>query len=269
MTAHAVTGLGVTAPDPAPLSDWIGRPLLGAGLRVFCFPYAGGGASVFREWPRELVPRVEIFPVQLPGRESRWREPAVPALAGLIRQLADIMRAAAKVPFVLFGHSMGALIAFELARELRRRDVRGLAHLFVSGARAPQMPDRHPPIHDLPDLELLHELGTLNGIPEAILRHDELHQLLLPALRADLTLCETYEYHPEPPLPCPISAYGGTEDPRVCAEEVQGWSVHTASEFRERFFPGAHFFINTARDAVLEALAEEARHILAHIAEPR
>lgn len=248
------------------LEHWIAGARLddpGAHQRLFCLPYAGGGASLFREWPRELAGGLEVYPVQLPGREERWSEAAFHELRGLVTALCEVVAAVADMPFALFGHSMGGLIAFELARELRRQDKPGPFHLFLSGLRAPQMPERHRPIHDLPNPEFLREVGALNGIPEAVLGHAEFMDVLLPTLRADLTLCETYRFHSEPPLECPISAFGGTDDPRVNAAELSGWAAHTKREFRPHFFGGDHFFVNSARSAVLQVLAKEATETLA------
>ena len=245
------------------LEQWIAGARLGVHQRLFCLPYAGGGASVFREWPRALPSGLEVCPVQLPGREERWREAPFQELRDLVRVLSDVLATVAEAPFALFGHSMGGLIAFELARELRRQDKRGPFHLFLSGLRAPQMPGRHRPMHDLSDPEILRELGALNGIPEAVLGHAEFMNVLLPTLRADLTLCETYEFHSEPPLECPISAFGGTDDPRVNPDELSGWAAHTTREFRPHFFAGDHFFVNSARSAVLQVLAKEVTETLA------
>jgi medium-chain acyl-[acyl-carrier-protein] hydrolase len=219
------------------------RPVTGPALRLFCFPFAGGGAQAFRAWPDHLPPAVEVCAVQLPGREGRFKEEARSRLADLVGELRGAIAPHTDVPFAFFGHSMGALIAFALARELRRMDAPGPELLMVSGRRAPQRPDPDPPIHALPEKDFLREIRELNGTPEAVLRNDELLQLLIPILRADFAVCETYEYTPEAPLTCPIAAFGGIEDADVPREDIAAWSHQTTSSCSLRMFPGGHFYL--------------------------
>jgi medium-chain acyl-[acyl-carrier-protein] hydrolase len=226
-------------------------------LRLLCFPYAGAGASVFRGWATALPPGVELCPIQLPGRESRWREPPFTHLPSLIETLADVLKPLLTVPFAFFGHSMGAFISFELARQLRRSSALSPVHLFLSAARAPHIPDPHPPIHQLGDAEFVRALLRLNGIPVQVLQNAELMQLVLPSLRADLTLCETYKYYPEPPLHCPISAYGGQQDSKVAYPHLAAWRSYTRRAFTCRLFPGDHFFVISARTSFLRILSDE------------
>lgn len=244
---------------PEPTDRWIQRPRPrpGARLRLFCLAHAGGGASTFRGWADALPASVEVCPVQLPGREDRVAErpferidPLVEALAGAVLRRDDL-------PFAVFGHSNGALIGFELARRLRRAGEPQPVHLFASGRRAPDVPSRTRPTHQLPDDEFLAELRALGGIPEQVLAHPELLALVLPLLRADVTLTETYEFREEPPLELPITAYTGLDDPRAAREEVEAWSRHTARAFAVRTFPGGHFFIFSERARVLETLARD------------
>ena len=153
---------------------------------------------------------------------------------------------------------MGAFIAFEMARHLRREHRAEPAMLIVSGARAPQIPDLDPQIHRLPADELLRDLRRLGGIPSELLNHPDLIALTLPTLRADLSMCETYAYREEPPLDCPISAYGGENDGKIPAEQLSPWKVQTTGDFHLRMFPGNHFFfLQDARAAVLQALRDE------------
>jgi medium-chain acyl-[acyl-carrier-protein] hydrolase len=235
-------------------------------LRLFCFPFAGGGASIFREWSAEVPPGVEVCPVQLPGRESRWGEPPLTQLSALVETLANAFHPLLNIPFAFFGHSMGALISFELARRLRRDTGEIPAHLFVSGSRAPQIPDPSPPIRHLSDSEFVEELVRFNGLSEEVRRNTELMQMVLPILRADFTLYETYAYYPEEPLSCPISAYGGQQDSRVPHAHLAGWGAHTLGAFAFRGFPGDHFFISSARSLLLRDLSSKLSEILMRIA---
>jgi len=231
------------------------RPNPLARLRLFCFPYAGGGASAFTSWPADLPPDVEVCPVQLPGRENRWREPPFTRLSALARALAETIGPELTKPFAFFGHSMGALIGFELARELQECRKPGPFHLFVSGHRAPQLPDLALPIHTLPENELIRELDRLSGTPEVVLQHDELMQLVLPVLRADLEMCETYVYSSQAPLECSISAFGGLQDPKVSREELAAWQEQTCSSFALHVFSGDHFFLHSSRTSLLQEIS--------------
>ncbi len=160
-------------------------------------------------------------------------------------------------PFVLFGHSMGALIAFELVRLLSRERQRKPERLFVSGRRAPQIPDPEYHIDELSDAEFIAKLRRLNGTPAAVLDHPEIMQALLPVIRADFAICQTYVYTSGPLLDCPITAYGGLEDQEVTRESLEAWRDQTRGGFTLRMFPGDHFFINAARPALLGALSRE------------
>ncbi len=241
------------------------RPDPQARLRLLCFAYAGGGPPIFHHWAGGLPAGVEVCAVQLPGRGARVREAPFTRLAPLVETLASALRPDLDKPFALFGHSVGALIAFELARALRRRGQPLPAHLFVSGCGAPQLPDPRLPIHALPDGEFVAELAQLGGTPAEVLAHAELMALLLPALRADFALSETYVCAEEPPLACPVTAFGGVDDARVSRDRLEGWREQTVGSFTLRLFPGDHFFINTARPALLEALAGQLEPLLAGV----
>jgi surfactin synthase thioesterase subunit len=239
-----------------------------ARLRIFCFPYAGGGASIFRGWTASLPADLEVCPVQLPGRESRLREAPFTQSEPMVNAVADALQPYFNLPFVFFGHSMGAAIAFELTRELRRRGQPQPAHLFVAGRRAPHLPAREEPIHSLPEPEFLLKLRELNGTPEEVLQHDELMRLLLPILRADFGVNETYTFTAEEPLEAGISAFGGLGDEDVNREDVEAWKEHTRGRFRARMLPGDHFFINSAKDLVLESISRDLAEVVA-LAFPR
>jgi medium-chain acyl-[acyl-carrier-protein] hydrolase len=228
-----------------------------ARLRMFCFPYAGGGASAYRGWSSSLPANVEVCPVQLPGRESRLREQPFTRPEPLIQATADALLPYLDMPFVFFGHSMGGMISFELTRELRRRGKAQPLHIFTSGRRAPSQPPREEPIHDLPEPQFIEKLRELNGTPEEVLQHAELMKLLTPVLRADFSVNETYTFTEEPPLAPGISAFGGLGDDEVTREDLEAWRPHTRGKFRLRMMPGDHFFLHSAKDLITEAVARD------------
>jgi len=236
--------------------SWITCPFPNpqASLRLFCFPYAGGGALSFRGWGTQLPPAVEVCPIELPGRGMRLKEAPFTRLVPLVEAVVEALLPYLDKPFAFFGHSMGALISFEVARRLRRDQALNPVHLFVSGRRAPQWPDPDPPIHALPEAEFLGELRRLNGTPEAVLASRELMQLLLPVLRADFAVLETYRYEPASPLECPIAAFGGLQDPEVACETLEAWRQQTRSDFSLQMLPGDHFFLHTSQSLLWQAL---------------
>ncbi len=243
---------------------WIARPRPNprARLRLFCIAHAGGGASAFRSWAEALPPEVEVCPVQLPGRENRLGEKPFDRLDPLVAALADAVRPWLDLPWALFGHSNGALIGFELARLLRARALSGSRHLFASGRRAPDVPPQSRLIGHLPDDEFLADLGELGGMPRELLENREIMQMLLPLLRADVALHETYEFREEAPLDCPITAYGGVADLKVSRENVEAWGRHTGGPFVIRMFPGGHFFHQSERDEFLRVFSADLYGVL-------
>jgi medium-chain acyl-[acyl-carrier-protein] hydrolase len=240
-------------------NPWVGslKPNPSAKLRLFCCPYAGGTSLVFRDWAVALDGWVEVCAIQLPGRGSRLHEPSCMSLPALVSALAAAIVPELDRPFALFGHSMGALVSFELARLLRREYRLTPLHLLVSGRRAPQLPLRDPVIYNLPESEFLREISRLNGTPREVIEHPELMQLMLPILRADFTVCETYDYAPEPPLGCRLSAFGRLQDHSVTRQDLEAWGEQTTSSFSLRLLPGDHFFLNTARPLLLQAVGRE------------
>jgi medium-chain acyl-[acyl-carrier-protein] hydrolase len=224
-------------------------------LRLFCLPYAGAGALIFHKWSDALPRDIEVCPIQLPGRGTRLTEPPFTQLSCLIEALARVLVPLLDKPFAFFGHSLGALIGFELARQIRRQHGLHPVRLFVSAGRAPQIPHRAPPIHTLPDNEFLTELRRLNGTPRELLDHEELMEVMLPIVRADFALYETYLYSAEPPLTCPISAFGGLQDRKVSASDLEAWRSQTSASFSLRMFPGDHFFLK--EPLLLQALSQE------------
>lgn len=228
-------------------------------MRLFCFPYAGGGAAVYRGWFHTLSSDIELGAVRLPGRETRVLEPPADCWSDLVRRVADGVAPLLDLPFALFGHSMGALIAFELARELRRRDdTAGPVRLFVSGARAPTRPHPDPPLRHLSDRELVKEVHRRYGaVPPAVIDNSEFVDVIAPCLRADFTLVETYRYAPGPAMACPISCFSGSRDRGIGSEDLVEWSRQTANTFRMRMFDGDHFFLESAFGEVRRAVEEE------------
>ena len=230
------------------------------GLKLFCLPYAGGTASVYRNWVEVLASTVQVIPVELPGRGARSKEPPFLGLPRLVEVLAEAMLPLLDSPFAFFGHSMGAVIAFELARYLRRRQFPEPQALLVSGRRAPQT-DPEPVTYNLPKDEFVNELGKLGGTPKEVLEHAELMELMIPLLRADFQLVQTYEYYAEPPLRCPIAVYGGLQDPDITRDLLQPWEVHTISDFTLRMLPGDHFFVRSSESVLLGFLARDLSRI--------
>ncbi len=237
------------------------RPNPQAPLRLFCFPYSGAGASIFYKWPAILPSTIEVCPVQLPGRESRLGEPPFTRLQPLIEAASEALLPHFDKPFAFFGHSLGALVSFELARRLRREDGPRPLHLFVSSHSAPQIPDCEPPIHDLPESEFVDRIRSLNGMPEKVLENQELMELLVPILRADFSVCETYVYQDDKPLNCPMRALGGLYDNYVSRSDLEAWREHTSGSFSVRMFPGGHFYMNQERQLLLRTVAQELSHL--------
>jgi medium-chain acyl-[acyl-carrier-protein] hydrolase len=245
------------------ISAWLrcSQPNPQARLRLFCFPYAGGNASIFRAWPAALPPEVEVWAIELPGRGDRFKEPALTRLSPLLQSLRVALRPCLTLPFALVGHSMGALLAYELTRQLRQEGEPLPHHLFVSGWHAPHLPEQRPPIHQLPKAAFVKELLDFNGTPAGVLEHAELRELFIPILRADFAITETYLYTHETPFDCPISAFGGLQDHTVSREELAAWRQQTGGNFTLRLLPGDHFFINSARSMLLQAISQDLRQI--------
>lgn len=222
-----------------------------ARLRLFCFPHAGGGASVFHNWPVALSNRLDVRAIHLPGRETRLREPPFTRAEDSAEAITQALQERLDLPFAFFGHSMGALLSFEVARSLRRRGLPEPGYLFVSGHRAPQIARPRPAVFHLPEEEFLEALHDLYDPPEAALKIPELRELLLPTLRADIRLCETYEYSPEPQLECPIVAFGGHDDQETPVEFLQSWGIQTQAAFEMKRFAGGHFYLADALPEIL------------------
>ncbi|GDY28388.1 hypothetical protein GTS_00210 [Gandjariella thermophila] len=195
-----------------------------------------------------------------PGRERRLDEQPLTAIGAMVDRLVPVLARWLDRPPVFFGHSMGALLAFETAGALAARGKVPPRLLVLSGRRPPDRPDDQPPIHDLPTEEFVAGLLKLGGTPREVVEHPELLDLLLPVLRADVRAVETYHYRPRPPLACPIVAFGGTDDERASVAELAGWERHTSGGCRVRAFSGGHFFAYEHPD-VLPALRDELRPV--------
>ncbi|WP_369981523.1 thioesterase II family protein [Xanthomonas bundabergensis] len=231
-------------------------------MRLFCFAYAGGSAFNFASWRAALHPSVEICALQLPGRGARIAEPPIASMQTLLKSMAPAVTQHSNLPFAFFGHSVGALIAFELARYLRLHGVAGPQCLFMSGCQAPQFRSPSRQLQRLPDAAFIEELRGYNGTPAEVLESSELMTLMLPAIRADFALAENYAYRSGPLLQVPISVYAGKQDDNKGAGQVEGWSKETSASCRTTWFDEGHFFINTHRAAVLDQLNIELEELL-------
>ncbi|MGG3284403.1 thioesterase II family protein [Paenibacillus solani] len=222
---------------------------------MICLPYAGGNASIYHEWAELFPKELEVLAIQLPGRGSRFVEDRYTEVDRLIPALLNELVPFTDKPLMLFGHSMGALLCYELAHQLMKLETGALQHLFVSAYRAPQLAsDRKELRHDLPAHELKQFFRKLNGIPAEIMNNDDMMNFILPILRADVQLCDTYTYQERPPLPCGITAFGGSADPEVNLHQLQAWKELTASEFNLHMLPGDHFFIHSQQELLVGLL---------------
>jgi medium-chain acyl-[acyl-carrier-protein] hydrolase len=245
------------------LNGWIShyRPRHAARVRLFCFPYSGDSASAYRTWQERLPPHVEVCPVQLPGRESRLKEPPFTRMLPLVKVMAEVLRPFMDMPFAFFGHSLGGRLGFELAREVRTRYGLSPSRLFVSAAAAPQIAFPKVHVHHLPDEDLVRRIRQLGGTPELVLQHEELMSMLMPLIRADFALSETYVYEAGAPLRCPVSVFGGTEDPEVSQESLEAWKAETCEATSVRMYPGGHFFLHDRQTEVLRAITEDLKAV--------
>jgi medium-chain acyl-[acyl-carrier-protein] hydrolase len=207
-------------------------------------PHAGGGVTAFRSWNEALPPWVQVCPVALPGREMRRSEPAFNDLDKLVDAIARELQHSLNVPYAVFGHSMGSLLAFEWVRRLQRDGLPMPGWLFLSGRRAPeQVTDRSLLLHGLPDAEFLEQLTSLyQGIPQEILREPELMEVFLPILRADISVVESYRFRESEPLDCPITVFAGTSDTSVNWDQLLAWKRQTRRRFAVELLPGGHFY---------------------------
>lgn len=230
------------------------RPDRTATIRLFCFPYAGAGASVFRNWATLIPPSVELHSIQYPGREERFSEPLHRDLETLLPELSDALGKCLDKPFVFFGHSMGGDIAHRLLLERQKQGLAQARYLIVSGTRAPQLKRDRPLNSELDDERFCQRLQTRGGMPDEVLQNVELMSVLMPRLRADITLAETMPQNTDRLINCPMAAFGGDLDPEVSSGDIEAWRTHTDSTFSTRLFSGNHFFIHQSQAEVIDAV---------------
>ncbi|MEL6636436.1 MAG: thioesterase domain-containing protein [Bacteroidota bacterium] len=221
-------------------------------LQLYCFPYGGAGPSLYKKWADAIDPAIQLVGVQLPGRERRIKEPAFTQMRPLVKSLAKVWRHRPDLPYAFFGHSLGALVAYELILELRRQGLPLPLRLIVSGSKAPHL-NRHPEqINGLPDAAFIEAIRQLGGTPEAVLQNELLMQVFLPVLRADFTLYENYHYEQNAPIDLPILACGGRSDREVSSSDLYAWSEHTEGAFDWQLFEGDHFYLDAAPKLLID-----------------
>lgn len=226
-------------------------------FRLYCFSYAGGSVTSYLPWQAALGPAIEVCAVQLPGRGPRLAEPPIRSLPLLVETLAHLVPQQDDLPFAFFGHSLGGLAAFELARYCQRHHLPMPEHLFVSASNAPQYRPPSRRLHELDDANLIAALKEYNGTPPAALEDRELMDLLLPAIRADFALVEDYRYHPGPPLDISITVLAGKYDKHVLSKRLCRWQEETTEACSLHWFEGDHFFIHSRQRAVLDCVQAE------------
>jgi medium-chain acyl-[acyl-carrier-protein] hydrolase len=228
------------------------KPNVAARLRLFCFPYAGGGAHAFRSWQAALPPYVEVCAVQPPGHGTHLHQRPFTRIGSLVQAASEALLPLLDMPFAFFGHSMGALLSYELAQHLRGAHSIEPQRLFASGSPAPQFADNREPIYGLPHDEFIEELRRLGGTPREVLENEELLELMLPMLRADFEVVDTFTHSERPPLGCPITVFGGLRDEEASREDLEGWRAHTNAEFSVRMLDGDHFFLHEFETLLLQ-----------------
>jgi surfactin synthase thioesterase subunit len=233
-------------------SEWFIRPQpkLAPVARLICLPYAGGSAATYVPWAKSLPAQVELIALQPPGRGSRMNEAPHARMESLVAQLMDVFPRITERPYVLFGHSLGARVAFEVTLQCQHKGIPLPARLIASGSRAPHLPKRQPPLHDLPDAQFVEALRDLDGTPEEILNNHDLIQWLLPLLRADFRIADQHRA-PRTALNCPLTVFAGTEDETVSPAEAEAWKELTTGELDIRWVTGGHFFVERNREWVL------------------
>jgi surfactin synthase thioesterase subunit len=231
------------------------RPKPDAAARIFCLPFAGGRAQIFNGWPEGVPAEVEVVALQLPGRAARVQEDPFERLEPLLEALLEALEPELDRPYHLFGHSMGGLVAFEIARGSRRASLPEPGHLFIGGLPAPHLIRQEQTLSDLAESGLKLELERLEGTDSKILDNEEMMRVLLPSLKSDLRIYDEYEFEPGEPLACPVTALGGRSDPVVERPELEAWSEHTTADVYTRLLPGNHFFLQPAERAMLQIVA--------------
>ncbi|PVZ68905.1 thioesterase II family protein [Pelagibaculum spongiae] len=253
------------------LADWFltAKPIAQPKLRLFCFPFAGGSPQAYFNWHQFLPASVEVSAICLPGRAQRMAEQPLNSIEqmvqGLVPALAPalvpVSKGKTQTPYVFFGHSMGATLAYETMLELKRQGLPLPAHLIVSGRRAPSEHGQARNLSSLPKAQFIEALKNLEGTPKELLEHQELMELLEPILRADFAAIENWRPKQHLPFNLPITAMGGTEDHRVSLSQLAAWQEINQQKISLKTYSGGHFFIQSQQDAVLKDLT----HILEQI----
>ena len=230
----------------------------GARMRLFCLPHAGSGATAYQSWRREMPSFVELCAVRLPGREIRIAERPVTDCTVLVDQMTEALAGDCDIPYAIFGHSMGAVLAYELAQSLRRHGIPQAVCLFVSGRIAAHLKLPAAPIHPLPLPSFLSELkARYEGLPKEFLQDQEMLDFYLPILRSDLQLIETYQYKNSSPLSCPIVVSGGLDDHSIGLQGLEAWRLHTSGSFAVQRYEGGHFYLSGESKAPLLRMVRE------------
>lgn len=241
-------------------NEWLSfpKPNPDARLRLFCFPYAGGGAHIFFPWQEKLSPWIELCAIQLPGRGTRFSDKPYTYHKQIVNELLINMDGYFDKPYAVFGHSMGALLAYELVQEIQKRGLPQACQLFVSGRRAMHINSESKSIYALPEPELIAELRKLNGTPVEVLDNKELMSLVLPVIRADFELCDTYTHNEDyDKLDINITAIEGSDDLRASGNPVLAWKDLTRGQFESKKLTGDHFFIHSSQQQLLNLLNNE------------
>lgn len=228
-----------------------------ASASLHCFPFAGGSAHFYKDWGQLELGHIQGYAIELPGRGLRAREALIPGFSGLIQDLVRNIAPVLEPPYAFFGHSMGALLAFEFTRSLESLGAPLPSHLFLSACRAPHLPGRNKPWHALPEDELISEVEQLEGAPPGALQNKDIRAMMMPVLRADFRLAEQYSHAATGPINVPVSVFGGTSDPLVNPDELAAWSMHTNDLRRVRLFPGGHFYLNYHAGDVVDAIRRD------------
>ncbi|AHH99519.1 alpha/beta fold hydrolase [Kutzneria viridogrisea] len=234
-------------------TTWLPPETTGSGVPLLCLPHSGAGAAAYREWTARLAPALRVLPVRLPGREQRFTEPLLTSVKEIVTELAPVVLALPPGPYRLFGHSMGALLAYELAQAASAAG-RPPEHLYVSGFCAPQLAHTQPKLHELTDAQLVEYLKSLQGMDSELLDLPELLELMLPVVRADFTVCGTYQHPDHAPLEIPVTVFAGSEDSTLPAGSLEGWREASTGPVRLHTLPGGHFYLTEQLDAVARVI---------------
>lgn len=226
-------------------------------IRLLCLPYAGGGVGLYRTWGERLPASVGVLPVHMPGREGRFKEPAISELPAAVDALYAGLKPIFDEPFALFGHSMGALLAFELSRRVHAERGVWPIHLFLSARRPPHLGPIHPNFHSLPMGSFVsHVQGWYDAFPQMVLDRPGLLEPFMPTLRADMRLLETYEWQQGPPMACPVTVFGGLHDRAVPVGSLKGWQQHSSEPVKVKVFSGRHFYLRDDDRDVVNAIGK-------------